>query len=104
MNIIINMFLHIIETEFTSFIFSVAFHIETSHLICIANQMTGFYMECNTGLKSVNFYCGGASNLNFTKKKYSHSFYGCFFLVCLDFVKNNTPHLFLCPIKYTYKS
>ena len=68
MNIIINMFLHIIETEFTSFIFSVAFHIETSHLICIANQMTGFYMKCNTGLKSVNFYCGGASNLNFTKK------------------------------------
>ena len=28
----------------------VAFHIETSHLICIANQMTGFYMKYNTGL------------------------------------------------------
>ena len=26
-----------------------ALHIETSHLIC-----TGFYMECNTGLKCVN--------------------------------------------------
>ena len=26
-----------------------AFHIETSHLICNANQMTGFYMECNNG-------------------------------------------------------
>ena len=27
---------------------SVAFHIETSHLICILNQMTGFYITCNT--------------------------------------------------------
>ena len=26
---------------------SVSFHKETSHLICCANQMTGFYMECN---------------------------------------------------------
>ena len=33
---------------------SVAFHIETSHLICNANQMTGFYIECNTGLKWLN--------------------------------------------------
>ena len=32
---------------------SVAFHIETSHLIYHANQVTGFYMECNTGLKWV---------------------------------------------------
>ena len=31
----------------------VAFHIETSHLICTANQVTGFYMEYNTGLKWV---------------------------------------------------
>ena len=30
---------------------SVAFHIETSHLTCIANEMTGFYMKCKTGLK-----------------------------------------------------
>ena len=31
---------------------SVAFHIETSHLICSVNQMTGFYMKFNfTGLK-----------------------------------------------------
>ena len=29
---------------------SVAFHIEISHLICQANQMTGFYMKCSTGL------------------------------------------------------
>ena len=33
---------------------TVAFHLETSHLTCIANQMTGFYMEFNTGLKWVN--------------------------------------------------
>ena len=33
---------------------SVTFHIETSHLICNAKQMTGFYMECNTWLKWVN--------------------------------------------------
>ena len=32
---------------------SVVFHVETSHLFCSANQMTGFYMECNTGLKWV---------------------------------------------------
>ena len=30
---------------------SVAFHIETSHLICSANQVTGFHMKCNTGVK-----------------------------------------------------
>ena len=29
----------------------VAFHIETSHLICSANQMTNFFMKCNAGLK-----------------------------------------------------
>ena len=32
---------------------SVAFHIETSHLICTASKMTGFYIKCNTGLKWV---------------------------------------------------
>ena len=30
-----------------------AFHIETSHLICNAYQMTGFYMKSITGLKWV---------------------------------------------------
>ena len=30
---------------------SVAFHIKSSHLICTGNQMTGFYMKGNTGLK-----------------------------------------------------
>ena len=32
---------------------SVAFHIETSQLICTTNQMTDFYMKYNTGLKLV---------------------------------------------------
>ena len=36
---------------------SLAFQIEGSHLICIANQMTGFYMECKTGLKWVENQC-----------------------------------------------
>ena len=26
---------------------------ETSHLICHANQINGFYMKCNTGLNCV---------------------------------------------------
>ena len=39
---------------FNQFQSSVEFHIETSHLICIANEMIAFYMECNTGLKLVN--------------------------------------------------
>ena len=29
----------------------VTFHVETSHLICTANQMTGFYVKFNTRLK-----------------------------------------------------
>ena len=33
---------------------SVAFHIETSHLPGIANQMIGFYMKRNTWLKWIN--------------------------------------------------
>ena len=35
---------------------SVAFHIDTSHLICNANKMTGFYMECNNERKCVKPY------------------------------------------------
>ena len=36
---------------------SAAFHIETSHLIYTENQMTGFYMKYNSGLKRVNSTC-----------------------------------------------
>ena len=32
---------------------SVAFYVETRYFICSANQVTGFYMKCNTGLKWV---------------------------------------------------
>ena len=41
-----------VHNPFNPFHLSVAFHIETSHLICSANQMIGFYMKCNTRLKS----------------------------------------------------
>ena len=33
---------------------SLAFHIETFHLICTTNQMTGININCNTWLKQVN--------------------------------------------------
>ena len=37
--------------EFNSFQCSVAVHVDNSHLICTANQMTGFYKKYNTKLK-----------------------------------------------------
>ena len=30
---------------------SFLFYLETSHLICTGNQVTGFFMKCNAGLK-----------------------------------------------------
>ena len=39
--------------DINSFQLSVAVYMKASHLFCFANQMTGFYMECNTGLKWV---------------------------------------------------
>ena len=39
---------------------SIVFHTETSHLICTANQMSDFYMKCNTGLKGVKKSLGHA--------------------------------------------
>ena len=33
--------------------FSVEFHIGTNHLVCSENQMNGFYVKRNTGLKWV---------------------------------------------------
>ena len=33
---------------------NVAFHTETNHLLCKANQITGFYMKRKTGLKWVH--------------------------------------------------
>ena len=37
--------------DLNPFLSSATFHIETSHLICTTYQMTGFYMQCNSGLK-----------------------------------------------------
>ena len=42
------------ESKLNPFKPSVVFHIETSHLICTANQLTGFYMKSSTGLKWFN--------------------------------------------------
>ena len=30
---------------------SIVLHKETNHLICTVNQITGFYMKCNNGMK-----------------------------------------------------
>ena len=50
---------------------SVAFHIETTLVIFTANQITGFYLKCNNGLKWVKavnqwagFYMNGTVSLN----------------------------------------
>ena len=42
------------DQSFNTFQPSGPFRIETNHLICSVNQMTGFYMKCTTGLKWVN--------------------------------------------------
>ena len=39
-----------------SFQYIVAFVKKTSDLICSRNQMTGFYMKCNTGLKWIKYF------------------------------------------------
>ena len=42
------------KIKFTdSFQSSMTFYIETSHLICSANQAAGFYKQCNTSIKLV---------------------------------------------------
>lgn len=33
---------------------SLAFYKETSHLVCTANQMSGFYIKCRAGLQWFN--------------------------------------------------
>ena len=67
---------------------SVTFHIDTCHLICATNQMTGFYIKCNNGLKWVNVL-----NLLKVKKKNTgtNSVYIVVFAVAfLFFMLNNT--------------
>ena len=46
----INWFLYDGNIGLGPFQLSVAFDIETSYLLCNANEMTGSYMECNTGV------------------------------------------------------
>ena len=40
--------------KFNPFQPDVAFHTETSHLICATKQITGFYLKCNTALKLIS--------------------------------------------------
>ena len=49
-------------TQFNPFQLSVAFHIKTSHFNCKSNQVTGFYMKCNTGLRK---YIKGSESKTF---------------------------------------
>ena len=49
----------------TTFLTRFTFQIETSHFICTANQMTGFYLKYSTGLKWVHT---SVPSLNITKK------------------------------------
>ena len=47
---------------------NVAFHIETSNLVCRVNKITGFYMKCNAGFLygmqlHVSFVCFNESPL-----------------------------------------
>ena len=46
----------------------VAFHIETSHSIFSANQITGFCRKCNTGVKRVKGKPGLGKRLVDNKK------------------------------------
>ena len=46
---------------------SVAFHTETSHLICSVSQMTGFYMKYNPDLKWINMAVTYALKYSSTK-------------------------------------
>ena len=74
---------------------SFAFHIETSRLICTANQVTGFYMKCNTGLKWVKrrlFQCMVPKTMNLVK---TVDFYFSFYLMVSNF------HVRLLPLSFS---
>ena len=47
---------YIAMPSFNPLYLSVAFDIETSHLISTAKKMTGFYMEHNNGLKWFKYF------------------------------------------------
>ena len=50
--------------NFNPFLPSIAFYIKTSQFIFAANQMTGFYTECNTSLKWVILNVHKIHNIN----------------------------------------
>ena len=54
---------------------SVGFHMETSHLIFTANQITGFHMECNTGLKWVKVCIWQFQTILFRRSVEFHHYY-----------------------------
>ena len=56
---------------------SAAFHVQTSHLICNANQITGFYMKCNNGLKRVKCCYIGSGNEGVKKQTIPYQATGC---------------------------
>ena len=64
MSISVAQFPHMYQCVFNPFQPSVALHIQTSHLICRAKQMTGFYMRGHTAVKWVKFVPNGKSAYN----------------------------------------
>ena len=50
--------------NFNPFLSSIAFYIKTSQFIFAANEMTGFYTECNTSLKWVILNVHKIHNIN----------------------------------------
>ena len=51
--------------QYNPFQTSIAFRVETSHLVCSENELTGFYIECNTGQKWVEVEDGNSKNAIF---------------------------------------
>ena len=68
----------------------VAFHIETSHLVCSTNQITGFYMKCNTRLK------WGKWMLDTTCKVSKYGVFSGFIFLYSVQIQENKDHKKLC--------
>ena len=62
---------------------------ETSHLFCSANQMTGFSMKCNTGLKWVHPLSANPTKWSNKLKQFNgFSCIGC--IIRTPFPRNNS--------------
>ena len=72
-------------THFNPFQPSIAFHIESCHLVCTANQMTDFYLKCINRLKWVkvqiviNHVTFGLERISFGKVNFLNQFEKTFF-------------------------